>query len=181
MSKKVLTGGTGDVSPQWMNLGILTLSAANTYTEQQVVLPVTRFGARKGRSIVLEFLEAEFLMPEWDTNPAAGGNLAQAVQQLSTISQTAANAQSSRIIQYANASDRGAFTAGGSYFSSQNGPMRFDLTDHAGHGMLVATDVMFWGCVTSNFAAAAPFVCRILYRFKEVSLEEYIGIVQSQQ
>jgi len=62
-------------------------------------------------------------------------------------------------------------------------PIQIDLTDGAGHGMLVATDNLY----LTIFAASAtvPFTgavtCKCMYRFKKVSLQEYIGIVQSQQ
>lgn len=59
-----------------------------------------------------------------------------------------------------------------------------DLTDGVGHGVLVATDQLFIGAIQS--AAASPITgsdtisVRILYRWKDVSVTEYIGIVQSQ-
>lgn len=64
-----------------------------------------------------------------------------------------------------------------------------DLTDGAGHGVLIATDNIFLNVQVTNAAfnnvtadaISATFNCDILYRFKEVKLQEYIGIVQSQQ
>lgn len=64
-------------------------------------------------------------------------------------------------------------------------PISYDLTDGAGHGILVATDFLYFsfstvvgsGSATSQASFAS---CRIKYRWKEVKLEEYIGIVQSQ-
>jgi hypothetical protein len=63
-----------------------------------------------------------------------------------------------------------------------------DLTDGAGHGILVATDNIW---LTGQLIVAAPggisviasgvVFCDIFYRFKKVTLQEYIGIVQSQQ
>ena len=63
-------------------------------------------------------------------------------------------------------------------------PTLRDLTDGAGHGILVATDSIFLtGYVPSNWytnGTNTVFV-KLLYRWKDVSLAEYIGIVQSQQ
>lgn len=64
-----------------------------------------------------------------------------------------------------------------------------DLTDGAGHGVLVATDNVFLTLQTALSSIIGTSVggitgvaeCAILYRFKEVGLAEYIGIVQSQQ
>lgn len=65
-----------------------------------------------------------------------------------------------------------------------------DLTDGAGHGVLVATDNI-WLSILATAATAdagenavlnvASSNCDLFYRFKEVTLQEYIGIVQSQQ
>lgn len=64
-----------------------------------------------------------------------------------------------------------------------------DLTDGAGHGILVATDQIFLTQQTgltsmggSTADTITGFVqADLIYRFKEVKLQEYIGIVQSQQ
>lgn len=60
-------------------------------------------------------------------------------------------------------------------------PIVRDFTDGAGHGVIVATDQLFYFFDTVGFGAPVAFWMRIWYRFKEVTLEEYIGIVQSQQ
>lgn len=178
---EILTGGTGDVSPQWLQLGSITTTGDAQVSEEQVTLPVNRFSARKGKSIVIELLAVEFGYPAFDQNPAAGGAVSTANSWLSTIALNGGNFASPRVVQWGRMVSRGAFTAGGSYFAVENAPERFDMTDGAGHGTLIATDSIFWGCYTGGFAGATTFFCRLLYRFKEVTLEEYIGIVQSQQ
>jgi hypothetical protein len=56
------------------------------------------------------------------------------------------------------------------------------LTDSNGHGLLVATDQLFMNVDTQNTAQKTfSAVARVGYRFKDVGLTEYIGIVQSQQ
>jgi hypothetical protein len=76
---------------------------------------------------------------------------------------------------------RGAFTAAGTFEFGEDLIDDIDLTDGAGHGVLVATDSIFIGAATTSYAGAATFYARVFYRFKEVTLQEYIGIVQSQQ
>lgn len=60
-----------------------------------------------------------------------------------------------------------------------------DLTDQAGHGLLVATDNIYlnvWMDSTGAQVITNPaVVCTLHYRLKEIGLQEYIGIVQSQQ
>lgn len=177
-----LTGGTGDVNPQWLTFNRLTLSAANVYTETSINLPINRFSNPKGKSIIMEILKVQFDMPIIDSNPSATGNIIQSQAVLRpTSSGGVLDPSDPKILAVVDQSSRGAFTAGGSYADLTNDPQVVDLSDGAGHGMLVATDTLFFGAATSNYASAANFYCRILYRFKTVTLEEYIGIVQSQQ
>ena len=75
----------------------------------------------------------------------------------------------------------GAFTAGGTYALQDNNPVEIDMTDGMGHGVLVATDNLFLQASSANLDAAGVGRIRILYRWKNVSIIEYVGIVQSQQ
>lgn len=175
-----LTGGTGDVSPQQL-VQTIVLSAANTFTQAESGIPVVRLPTRKGKSIVMEILRVRVLHPPLDTQPAAGGTSALSVIQLGTISLGATDQTNVRNILFSENQWRGAFTAAGTFESFAPLDRDYDMTDGAGHGVLVATDSIFTGATTAGWTAAATFVLRIIYRFKEVSLEEYIGIVQSQQ
>lgn len=58
---------------------------------------------------------------------------------------------------------------------------RKDFSDGAGHGLLIATDSIFAALNSTATTLTNIADCRLLYRFKEVPLAEYIGIVQSQQ
>jgi len=180
-SGDVLTGGSGDVNPQWFTLPPATTSAANTFTEIQTPLPVQRFNQKSGKSLVMEILQAHVFLGEWDANPAALGSSASIVYQLGTIAQLAVSNSLPQNILGVGRNWRGAFTAGGSYEAASDNPIQVDLTDGAGHGLLVATDAIFQDVNTLGFAGAATVQARLLYRWKEITLQEYIGIVQSQQ
>lgn len=56
-----------------------------------------------------------------------------------------------------------------------------DLTDGAGHGVLIATDSIYCNLQSVVTGILNDVVVKIGYRWKEVALVEYIGIVQSQQ
>lgn len=58
MSKKrdTLTGGTGDVNPQWLKSPVISNNTIGTYAEAQVPLPVQRL-QNKGRAMVMELLK----------------------------------------------------------------------------------------------------------------------------
>lgn len=75
----------------------------------------------------------------------------------------------------------GAFTAAGTYARNTAQPFVQDLTDGAGHGVLIATDSI--NIQMNSSGTSLTNVCRIklLYRWKDVAIEEYVGIVQSQQ
>lgn len=73
------------------------------------------------------------------------------------------------------------------YSTDNEGVDIHDLTDGAGHGVLIATDNVW---LTAWLNGAVPDIgttaqlnvyAELLYRFKKVTLQEYIGIVQSQQ
>jgi hypothetical protein len=59
-------------------------------------------------------------------------------------------------------------------------PWTDDLTDGAGHGFLVATDQIYAQIASTNTGAAQSCDVKIMYRWKNVGLQEYIGIVQGQ-
>jgi hypothetical protein len=175
-----LTGGSGDVSPQIL-VNPVVMAAANTYFNDQIGLPQIRLPTRKGKSLVLEMLGVHVIHPPLDTAPAAGGTSAQSQFQLATSAIAAIDFTNAKVQVGQSILWRGAFSAGGSFEQSQQLDQFYDTTDGAGHGILIATDNLFMGVNTIGFTAAATFTMRLLYRFKEVGLDEYIGIVQSQQ
>ncbi len=174
-----MTGGSGDVSPQLLTAAV-TMTGANTFTETTIATPMSRIATRKGKAMVLELLKAYFDLPVKDNNYASGGESSIVTADLAVAPAASLSLSSPLILIAVNKEYRGAFTAAGTYSSVQIEPVIVDFTDGAGHGILVGTDQIFFGMTTSNFAGAASGTCRILYRFKEVSVEEYIGIVQSQ-
>lgn len=179
-TSKGLTGGTGDVSPQIFQSPILNMTAANTYTETSFPVPINRFPESSGRVVIMEILKIFWYLGEADANNSAAGNLLTSQIQLSTSSKAAMALGDSNVFSSYEKTYRGAFTAAGTYQTAIVEPVVMDLSDGAGHGYLVASDRFFMGMATAQFTAASFGFCKILYRFKRVSLQEYIGIVQSQ-
>jgi len=64
---------------------------------------------------------------------------------------------------------------------SETMPIVIDMTDGDGNGILIATDRIFIVGGNLSGTVAATYVCNILYRMVEVGIQEYVGIVQSQQ
>ncbi len=175
-----LTGGTGDVNPQLITQ-LITNTTVNGFIENSISLPVNRLGNKAGKSVIIEILKVFFDVPEFDTISASIGGRAFGRLQLSTISQTTIAPASSTTFAYSIKTWKGAFSTSGTFESINSDPAMFDLTDGAGHGLLIATDKIFLAMDTFGFAAVGSGIVKILYRFKEVALTEYIGIVQSQQ
>jgi hypothetical protein len=182
-SSDQLTGGTKDVNPQHMS-GSITLSAANTGTAATIPLPTVRMATKPNTSVLVELL---WLLVDWgnfDLDAAAATDRYFTLS-FSTLVPAATPVQvfidNPRTIAYAEHYVRNAFTAAGTgILDIQNGPTRYDFTDMAGHGPLVATDNMYAIASSAGMTAATKISWRWYYRMKEVSLVEYIGIVQSQ-
>lgn len=180
-SSDQLTGGSLDVNPQYLNIGITT-DTANGFKELLVNMPIIRGQPQDAsHAYVVELLKVFCDMPELDqTNVAEvqySATLNVCTRSFTTLQPFAVPqvfARFQRVIQK-------AFTAGGTYNTSYLDPMVYDLTDNSGHGVLVGGDNLFVHMQTANFLGPAVFQVKILYRLKRVALTEYIGIVQSQQ
>lgn len=187
-----LTGGTGDVNPQIMTSQQLEVPivAAISNAELDIVLPVNRFATTRGKSIIIEILKIF-----WDLDTPTGtvpldGSTSQigraflSTSRFMTSNNSALNhahpsifaSKSWNLRIHQAATD----TAWAGMFTD---PLETDMTDGAGHGFLVATDRIWLTGQTynqNNNAVSWHATVKILYRFKEVGLEEYIGIVQGQ-
>ena len=182
----LLTGGTKDVNPQFLS-NILVMSAANAFTELSVGIPIQRISPQKSdRAIIMEILRLYVDMPEVGAADISSVTVIRdtAVFTMCTASQGTVqfNLGNTRCLMANSIATYSAFTAAGTFMQQVNdNPVVFDFTDEAGHGILVATDNLFFGLSTAGYAAAGTAAFKVLYRWKEVGLTEYIGIVQSQQ
>lgn len=177
------------MNPQWLVLPNVNFAASDdasqNYHEVRVPLPVSRIGPTKGKSVIIEILKVAMDHPSPPNIPQAGSIGYQSRMQLSTSSLPAIRDDSPHLIWFSGRRRREYVqdpTGASAFSSTWVEPTLYDLTDGAGHGMLVATDFLYLGVNVVNWVATtlASFDCRIMYRFKEVSLVEYIGIVQSQ-
>lgn len=167
-----------------MNLQVLTIKAeetvADTDIDINVFVPVQRLNSKTNRSIVMEILWVDWFLLD------SGVPLVQStVQAILTTNQQPSTGINIAISDPRNISIFRIMTNTGT--ASNAGFQTFDyrykdvLHDGAGHGLLVATDAMNINIQSASTTLINKLVCRIGYRWKEVSLVEYIGIVQSQQ
>lgn len=169
-----LTGGTGDISPQLMSTSF-TQSGADATTTTQFVLPQERLASSTHPSII-EVLKVFYSFGNFN-NQVETDNDVRLTLSTKSFGTTATSFENPSIFSEFNRTVR--ITTSGAWIQYE--PFVQDLTDGAGHGVLVATDNIF-GQLSSNATSNTNTVrVKILYRFKRVSLAEYVGIVQSQQ
>lgn len=162
-----LTGGTGDVNPQWFKCSSPTMAAGSTMYANKIALPVQRL-PNKRKAMVMEVIAVKYVCKAGAD--ATAGNYKVG---LATINPPAADPDSS--LGYIV-----------SMFHYQGDKMnelllRDDLSDGAGHGMCIATDFVYPFIYGSSSATTGASVdVWILYRWKNIDLEEYSGILQAQ-
>ena len=178
-----LTGGTGDVNPQFLS-DSAAQSGADTTTTSQLALPIQRIAANSPQqAVVMEVLKI------WAQLPVFGdvANVAETSKSLNIIFSTRNTGTTNQsladpaVFAVARTTQQGAWTAAGSYAYQEFPIVVIDLTDGAGHGILIATDSIFIQVVSAATGNTNTAQFKIMYRWKRVSLAEYIGIVQSQQ
>jgi len=166
-SKYELTGGTKDVNPQYLNCTVTATVKDKTH-HAEVALPVQRLNNRN-RSMVMEILKVQ-----WVSQSADGAHrifCGLSTNRLSEITGT--------IPQLTNPSIAVFFQTSGTA-QKELGDVIQDYTDSAGHGVLIGADKLYLFAYSGD-TDNIPMNCRIWYRWKNVSLTEYIGIVQASQ
>lgn len=162
-----LTGGTGDVNPQWFKMYQVASTTQNNTASTRVSIPVQRLASKK-KAMVMEILKVNFLVRNGD------GETEHCHVGISTIAPpTTAKPDNSMgyIIAAMHISPADAI---------KEGVRTLDLSDGAGHGSLVATDFVYPFVCSTKAASTAAFDMWILYRWKAVDLEEYSGMLQAQ-
>lgn len=173
-----LTGGTGDINPQYMNLQVVQ-SAADTTTQAAQPIPVQRLQTA-GRAQVMEVLKV--IITTSYLNVAAAGATAHSLRVTLATKSGVSVISDPTTFAFVEKSNYNAFTAAGtSVLNQDQNPYIFDLTDGAGHGFLIGADQIYLNIQSTASGAVNYAYVKILYRWKDVSIQEYVGIVQSQQ
>lgn len=168
-----LTGGTGDVNPQFLTFSAIQ-SGADATTTTQVAVPIQRLPS-SGRSQVMEVLKVSYS----DNTIVETDNSVRAYLTTRSFGTTEVPSQYGEATVFDAWFRLYGITTSG--LSIQSEPITHDLTDGVGHGILVATDFIFAQIASTGTGAAQTVRIKIMYRWKNVGLAEYIGLVQSQQ
>jgi hypothetical protein len=163
-----------DINPQFISDWV-TMSGINTYTSKTINLPVNP-GATitKGKVRVMEFLKV-YIDFTFDTLVQNGYILVQLTYKEQAAALTALDVQKWIVKMGRKMQVLGAAAA---IFAEV--PFMADLTDGNGNGILIGQQQIFLGVMTGGQAAAQSCAIKVLYRFKDVPVEEYIGMVQGQ-
>lgn len=186
-SRKSLTGGTNDVNPQFYSFRIAQ-AEQNQTVNIQLPTPISKLQTSNKQATVMEVLKVFFTLSQ-EINEVFLANWI--VTQQSVFLSTAPNNVSNMAFRdptvFAHTSliwatvDQNVPVTQNAGFAWPQEPFIYDCTDGAGHGILIATDSIFVQMQSGGFDAPAQADVKIMYRFKKVSLDEYVGIVQSQQ
>lgn len=178
------TGGTGDVKPQIMTLSTGNVGAADDYVVNQLQLPVPRFGAQKNRATIFELLWVDWYVSPQDQVDQTATHwafLSTAVTRADADTATLATLQEDleEPRNFAIAITQNAMTTSGSF--NRTMPIHMPLTDQNGNGVLVATDRIVAVQGSTSDTTVSGSIAKVGYRLVNVGVEEYVGIVQSQQ
>lgn len=188
MSGGSVTGGTGDIKPQVLTVATTNSVGPNIYSVGSVQLPIPRTGLAKGRAMVYEILKVWFfpypaqyneVVVIWNMMLTTGTEREDG--DAFTQSNWSQDLRDPRSICSAMEYLSFAGTTGG--LTRNTTSYAIDLTDENGNGVLVATDKLYVVFANNNngVGSGSINVAKILYRVVNVSIQEYIGIVQSQQ
>ena len=179
-----VTGGTGDIKPQQFTLDSGTAGAADDYVVNQVALPVPRFGSMKTKATIFEILSVDWYLNLEDLGDTAHSDwgflttsTTRADGDTSTAGDAAADVTEPRT--FAFVFFQSALITSG--VNTRWMPIHVDMTDSNGNGFLVATDKLFIVGANIGGTALGSYVAKVKYRLTNVGIQEYVGIVQSQQ
>ena len=183
-ARDTLTGGTGDVNPQFLLSPRISNATPGSLVSVQLPLPIQRLPTT-GRAQVLEILKVtwdfDFTIINTDAATTLGG-----IAYLTTRNpnNSAPSTVDNTTVDWIEQKLQTLSATSGGIAVQIEHPFLHDLTDGAGHGVLIGTDYLFLSLLNPSGYTAGNVTfssARILYRWKDVSLAEYIGMVQSQQ
>ena len=164
-----------DYFPNYMSWKI-TESAADTYTTDKIFTPIPRSQVMTGnKAVVMELLWLEITCPNITFN--AGEEFITCGIQTGGVPIAAQSIDEGNVIGYLFR-ELSILTEGG---STHDFPMIYDFQSKDGFGMLLGTDAFHAWVFSGGTGVALAVSFRLYYRFVQVPVTEYIGIVQSQQ
>lgn len=164
MPKKALAK---DENPQFLNFRVLE-SAANTWTTAEILTPIFRQLAN-GNALVMEILKIFWV----NNNDGMGSTEVEAFLMTAEEAAEPAYDENTVLDKFHQQCD---LTTSGK--TSIDKIVCHEFDDGAGHGLLVGNSKLYAGVVGTGQSSAMKIEGKILYRLKEVSAGELLGILQ---
>ncbi len=180
-----VTGGTGDIKPQIMTVLVRAPAGTDSHSVEEITVPRLVMGGRDFTT-VMEILKVDWYLGMRDLQD--GDSTFYGYLSFRTIVATeSATSLASFPTAVANPNVFGAVLINSIFVPGAGGgasvstlPLSVDMTDSNGNGILVATDRMFATDGAVNNTALTEGIVKILYRMVNITVQEYVGIVQSQ-
>lgn len=167
MSRPIQT----DIFPQQASFSVAE-SAADTTTTARINLPISRL-PNQSRVQVIEITK---IWLEFSNNQSATGDSVGAALCFRDFGTT--DALLSDPACFFKFRETAIISTNGGFIHPIT--HEFDLTTGGGRGFLIATDSIFAQVQSASIGSAVTVRFKIWYRFVQVGLQEYIGIVQQQ-
>lgn len=162
---------TIDKHPQILS-DYVTMTAAQAYTEKDIILPINPGATISGKKVrVIEILKI-FIDATLDTLAEDAYLFIQFTYKSEADVLTHSEMGRALAVFYRKTH----FTTSGAILTDS--PMVIDLTDGAGSGVLYAGAHIYCGMDTLGQGSAGSAAIKILYRYVDVPVEEYVGIAQ---
>lgn len=179
-----LTGGTGDVNPQFLQITV-NETALNTFTAEEWRLPLMKVGTSSQRAQVIEILRI-FAQHNYPDIPAAMGasTVTWGLKWGGQPTVMPPFDDTTIIVQdYSPCVVAGIPGAGEAYAYMRDQPSsitQYDLTDGAGHGYICFVDRL-WVYIEGAGNTGAKFInLKMYFRFKNVGMPEFISGLTAQ-
>lgn len=180
-----VTGGTGDIKPNVLTATTGTAGAVDDYVVANIQLPVPRFGTQRGRATIFEILAVDWYLAPSDWQDITAVHFAYLTTNTDRVTNDATSAANlvqdlERPQTFAAVIRAQQTTTSGA--TSAVSPIHVNMTDDNGNGYLVAADrLQIVGGGIADTSTTSVYIAKIKYRMVNVGIEEYVGIVQSQQ
>jgi len=158
-----------------------TQSAADAFLNVQVFTPISRLTKKAGKITVMELLELEVVVTNNNATTltfldASGDNMQFALM-VGTVPTAFPFFGQGNVLAYFGLT--GLLTTSGTFQFKY--PFRYSFVKRDGKGILLAVDSFQFAFDSNGSGFTNRVDAKLQYRFVDVTLEEYVGIVQSQQ
>jgi len=169
--------GRVDVFPNFLT-GVVTQTAAEAFTTTQVNTPIPRIQTTRSgqKATVMELLWVEVLFPTIVMGTITANYTLQMV--IGIVPTLILPFNNPRVFVEQRL-DMHIFAASGGGITKQ--PLVYDMQSKDGHGFLLAAESFHVSLFTAGTAIVNKGEWRMYYRFIDIPLSEFIGLVQSTQ